>query len=189
MRPPLAQVRLSLLLFILLSVRSVRSVNFTQCLINVREKYGDDTTIGGVDNNGIPVPARNATAITYRLCVKECGSDPEPFDVSDFSEQFGNWLLPWLALLPQIPYGANNDISNIMVLFLTVGSPVLAAFSLCMTADNGKWIKKQLSAKDGLASRRDLAARVLNNLQQVPILVHPPRSNAGEASNRLNPCF
>jgi hypothetical protein len=185
---PYRSQRLWVVLFILFYLCSVvQSTNFTQCLLDVREKYGNDTTAGGVDNNGFPVPASIATGLTYNLCVKECGTEPSDFDYSAFSEQFIAWLLPWMALLSQLPYDANNPRSNMMALFLAVGSPVLAAFSLLMTVHNGRWIKEELDANDGLTHRKQLAARVLNNLQQVPVVLRTAEPNTSANGTSLYP--
>jgi hypothetical protein len=163
--------------------------NTYACLLDVQSgKYGspNSTTLGGVDNSGNPVQAWQATGITYSLCLRACGNGTSLFDWQESSQQFGTWLLPWLALLSQLPYGANDTISNVMALVMTVGSPMLAAFSLAMTVVNGRWIRKSLTfaaagaradseQKNGdraLRERALLAARILNNLQQVPINIY-----------------
>jgi hypothetical protein len=151
------------------------AVNFTQCLVDAQNLYGNATIEGLVDNNGKPVPAFAATALSYSYCKSECGSHPEAFDWNQFSQQFSAWLLPWLALLSQLPFGANDPLSNLMALVLTVGSPVLASFSLFMTVLNRKWISDTLTRQPApaLQNRAALAARILNHFQQVPIFVVP----------------
>jgi hypothetical protein len=63
------------------------SVNFDICLAEIQTgKWG---LTGGTDNIGRPVSnISQATAITYELCVKACGSGPEPFVWNLFSQQF-----------------------------------------------------------------------------------------------------
>jgi hypothetical protein len=174
-----ARSRDSLLLLVLAlgSLNCVSAaVNFTQCLVDAQNLYGNATIEGLVDNNGGSVPALHATALSYNYCKSECGSLPEAFDWTQFSQQFSSWLLPWLALLSQLPFGANDPFSNLMALVLTVGSPVLASFSLFMTVLNRKWISDTLTRQPApaLQNRAALAARILNHFQQVPIFVVPP---------------
>jgi len=81
--------------------------------------------IGGTDNRGRPVfDASMATAITYDLCIRACGASSEPFVWSDseFAKQLSTWLLPWLALVSQLPLGASDKFDNVVSVFLTVGS-------------------------------------------------------------------
>ena len=149
------------------------AVNFTQCLLNVQSRYGNDSTVGGTDNSGHPVNASLATALTYDLCVKECGSASEPFQWSTFSQQFSSWLLPWLALISQLPYGADDSLDNFTAMILAVGSPVLAAYSLGLTVLNGRWINRRMKLhspeKSDEIEKFRLVGRILTNLQQVPI--------------------
>ena len=119
----------------------VAAVNFNTCLADVRQ--GNWGTIGGTDNHGRPVPdIANATAITYDLCLHACGATPEPFVWSVFAQHFSSWLLPWLALVSQLPFGANDKLDNLVSALLTVGSPTLAAYSLALTVLNGRWIAR-----------------------------------------------
>jgi hypothetical protein len=88
------------------------STNFTQCLIDFRDS---NATEGGTDYSGKPVTNSSAAvALTYRACTVWCGSGQEPFNWSDFSQQFSAWLLPWLALVSQLPFGAENSLDNLI---------------------------------------------------------------------------
>jgi hypothetical protein len=168
---------LLLLVLVLGSLTCVSAaVNFTQCLVDAKNRYGNATIDGLVNNNGEPVPASNATALSYNYCKSECSPRPEPFDWNQFSQQFSQWLLPWLSLLSQLPFGANDPFSNLMALVLTVGSPVIASFSLIMTILNRKWISDTLTRQPApaLQNRAALAAHILDYFQQVPIVVVPP---------------
>jgi len=161
------------------------SANFTQCLIDFKNS---NATKGGTDFNGKPVSDPNdAVALTYEACALWCGGGQEPFDWTVFSQQFSAWLLPWLALVSQLPFGAESRLDNLIsgesppvltnVLYqfayrpapvaLTVGSPTLAAFSLALTALNARWAYKRFSAIN-YPNRRN-AAKVLIYLQQVPL--------------------
>lgn len=46
--------------------------------------------------------------ITYRQCVETCGGGPGEFKWTMFSQGFGAWLLPWIALIFQLPFGATG---------------------------------------------------------------------------------
>ena len=124
-----------------------------------------------MDNHGNLLPLGiNATAITYDLCVLQCGTGQAPFQWTVFSQQFCTWLVPWLALLSQLPFGANDKFDNLESALLTLGSPVLAAYSLALTVLNGRWINKLFSKYRYPNAKH--AARVLTNLQQSPLRVN-----------------
>ncbi|KAE9388405.1 hypothetical protein BT96DRAFT_981079 [Gymnopus androsaceus JB14] len=144
------------------------STNFGQCLLDVQAgKFGPNA---GVDNFGHPVPdVSQATAIPYEICVIACGRGPEPFSWSDFSNQFSAWLLPWLALLSQLPFGANDNLENLISVVLNIGSPVLAAYSAALTVLNGRWIARRFSGSTYPNTYN--AVRTLSSLQQAPIML------------------
>ncbi|KAJ7327535.1 hypothetical protein DFH08DRAFT_710349 [Mycena albidolilacea] len=124
---------------------------------------------GGTDNHGHPVNIANATAMTYALCVHTCGtrSHFRPWGV--FSQRFSTWLLPFLALVSQLPFGANNRLDNLMSILLNVGSPTLGAYSLLLSLLNSRWVAHRFS--DISYPNAASAARILSNLQQVPLKV------------------
>jgi hypothetical protein len=157
------------ILFKLLLISVVTAaVNFKSCLQEVQN--GDHGQVGGTDNYGRPVPdISKATSITYKLCLQACGTTSEPFVWSVFSQQFSSWLLPWLALVSQLPFGANDKLDNLVSALLTVGSPTLAAYSLAITVLNGRWIARRFAAYNYPNIR--LAVRILSSLQQSPLTV------------------
>jgi hypothetical protein len=128
------------------------------------------TINGKTDNHGnlLPPSISNATAITYDLCVSQCGAGQEPFQWTVFSQQFSSWLLPWLALVSQLPFGANDN-DNLESMLLTMGSPTLAAYSLALTVLNGRWIA-QLFSNYRYPNVKN-AVRILSGLQQSPLRV------------------
>ncbi|KAJ7025574.1 hypothetical protein C8F04DRAFT_1223272 [Mycena alexandri] len=79
------------------------------------------------------------------------------------------WLLPYLALVSQLPFGANNRLDNLLSMLLTVGSPTLAAYSLALTVLNGHWIAQRFSALSYNNVRS--AVKILSGLQQSPLHV------------------
>ena len=143
------------------------AVNFHQCLASINKMTID----GKTDNHGnlLPPSTSNATAITYDLCVSQCGRGQEPFKWKIFSQQFSAWLLPWLALLSQLPFGANDKPDNLESMLLTLGSPTLATYSLALTVLNGRWIAKLFSTYR--YSNVKHAVRILSSLQQSPLRV------------------
>lgn len=160
----------SLLFLVLCSIiiSEAVAVNFNQCLAEIHDgKWG---TVGGTDNQGNPVSdISNTTAITYDLCIRACGLAAEPFSWTIFSQQFSAWLLPWLALVSQLPFGAIRKYDNFVGVLLTIGSPTLAAYSLALTILNGKWVYQQFAVHR--YPNANHAARILSSLQQAPLKV------------------
>ena len=174
------------LAFLSLFFLSASATNFTQCLIKFR---GSNATEGGTDYHGRHVPdPRDAVALTYNACLNWCGGGWESFNWTVFSQQFSAWLLPWFALISQLPFGAESQLDNLISgenfppahtdvfyrfsyyhipVVLTVGSPTLAAFSLALTALNTRWTYNRFSEIHYPNSTR--AAKALVFLQQAPL--------------------
>ena len=142
--------------------------NFEQ-LLNVTVLTSNASNpFGTVDTNGNPTTDPNQIAgLTYSSCVKHCGFAPVEFNWQTFSQQFTSWLLPWLALISQLPYGTRDMLSNFLAVILTVGSPTLAAYSLVLAVISNRWMVKQF----GRSTYHNtwLAAQTLSNLQQVSL--------------------
>ena len=151
-------------------VATVAGTNFDICLAKVQNgTFGVGLDVGGTDDRGYPVNVSLATGITYSLCVQACGGGQEPFQWSIFSQQFSAWLLPWLALVSQLPFGANDKLDNLDSVLLTVGSPTLAAYSLTLTVLNSRWVTRRFARYTYPNARN--AIRILSSLQQSPIRV------------------
>ncbi|KAF7970421.1 hypothetical protein HWV62_24161 [Athelia sp. TMB] len=163
--PPLSLV-FALAVFFLIG-GATANTNFDQCLAEVRN--GTWGQVGGMNNIGQPVPVSEATAVTYELCNRACGTGPEAFSWPVFSQQFSAWLLPWLALISQLPFGARLRSENIMSMTLAIGSPVLAAYSLVLTVLNGRWLARQFASYEFPNTR--YAVRILTSLQQTHLAV------------------
>jgi len=163
-----------ILLIFLIPVLPTGASKWGQCLSNLRNATWRESSgifSGGTDNHGHPTPLTNVTtAVTYDLCKIACGSGPSS-GVSwlTFLDQFGAWVLPWLALVSQLPFGANDKYENLIATLLTLGSPTLAAYSLALTVLNGRWVAKLFTTWNYHNSRN--AARILNTLQQAPLKV------------------
>ncbi|KAI0033218.1 hypothetical protein K488DRAFT_78028 [Vararia minispora EC-137] len=150
--------------FLVLWPAAFAKTNFTQCLQMLNDGTFGDHPDGARNNKGMQVPAVDATAVSYDFCKTSCGAGPEPFSWTTFSTQFSSWLLPWLALLSQLPFGSTFPTDDVVSVFLTVGSPALAAYSLILTILNGKWVSRRLS---GIRYPNvHYIWRVLNSLQQ-----------------------
>ena len=103
---------LKLLVFssVFVAVSASSYTNFTQCLDTFR---ANGNATGGTDYFGRPVnDSRDAVALTYEECDYLCGTTQEAFGWSTFSQQFSAWLLPWLALVSQLPFGAESRLDN-----------------------------------------------------------------------------
>ncbi|KAF9786455.1 hypothetical protein BJ322DRAFT_788560 [Thelephora terrestris] len=158
-----------LLVLSLLFVSVTASVNFTQCLADFKSNLTANPSLpGGTDFFGHSVnDSDHVVGLTYDVCKSLCGIGQEPFSWSVFSQQFSAWLLPWLALVSQLPFGAESRIDNLISVALTVGSPTLAAFSLAITALNTRWANDRFSAIE--YPNHENAAKALIYLQQVPL--------------------
>ena len=52
---------------------------------------------------------------TYEQCVQQCGGGVGEFKWTMFSQDFSTWLLPWFALMFQLPFGASGTQSPVDV--------------------------------------------------------------------------
>jgi len=100
---PVTTHTLSLLLFF---SSLVAAANFAQCLEDFRNN--DPSTTGGVDAHGRPTSPAEAVGLAYEACATLCGLDAERFKWKGFAQSFSSWLLPWLALISQLPFGSGN---------------------------------------------------------------------------------
>ena len=166
-------------------IPTAASLNFVQCLTTFKEL---NITVGGTDYDGRPViNPQDAVGLTYSACVQHCNLKQEPFDWTAFSQQFSAWLIPWLSMVSQLPFGAKSRLDNLISgefphgvhrfvvpifllhipVALTVGSPTLAAFSLALTAINTRWANDRFSAIKYPNHKN--AVRALVYLQQIPL--------------------
>ena len=153
------------------------AVNFTQCLNTVVQNANATHNLTGLLNGeGQPVSTTDDTmAISYWLCASACGTGPESFQWFLFSQEFSSWLLPFLALISQLPFGAQYRLDNLMSAVLTIGSPVLAGYSLIITLLNSCWIHRRFKQSVNYPNA-NYAVSILSSLQQVPLKIHlgPP---------------
>ncbi|KAJ7596010.1 hypothetical protein C8J56DRAFT_1022428 [Mycena floridula] len=149
--------------------------NFDVCFARIQ---GDETLwrTGGTDILGHPITnVSDLFGINYKMCVSQCGAAPEAFSFPAFSTQFSSFMLPFLALTAQLPFGATNSADNFSTIALTIGSPTLAIFSLIITVLNSRWLKRRFARIS--YPNTNYAVTVLINLQQSLLRVETEDSN------------
>ena len=158
------------MLTFLLSLLSFCSVTLGSGPDQVCLQNALNSTLGGtVDLYGNPTTNISQIAgITYDRCVAACGYGPVDFNWPGFSAQFTSWLLPWLALISQLPHGSGDALSSCLAVLLTVGSPTLAAYSLALAVISNRWMVKRFELITYPNS--NLAAQTLGELQQVSLI-------------------
>jgi hypothetical protein len=160
------------LLLLVYSVDKVAGVNWTRCFIDITANANvTNNLVGLLDGNGDPVSnVADATAISYSLCTSFCGTGRD-FYVSLFAQDFSSWLLPYLALISQLPFGAQYRLDNLMSAILTIGSPALAGYSLFITLLNSRWINRRFSQSVDYPNSRSTVS-IISSLQQSPLTLH-----------------
>ncbi|KAG2123571.1 hypothetical protein DEU56DRAFT_45472 [Suillus clintonianus] len=150
--------------------------NWTQCFADIQANAIATNNLAGLLNaDGDPVSnVSDAAAVSYALCTSFCGN-AWGFDISIFSQDFSSWLLPYLALISQLPFGAQYRLDNLMSAVLTVGSPALAGYSLFITLLNSRWINRRFSQSVDYPNSR-FAVFIVSGLQQVPLGLHSDRT-------------
>ncbi|OAX30867.1 hypothetical protein K503DRAFT_158738, partial [Rhizopogon vinicolor AM-OR11-026] len=114
------------LLLLVHAAENVVGIDYVLCLNNITANANASQDLTGLlDSYGYPVSnITDATAISYSLCLSACGTGfEEPFQWPIFSQDFSSWLLPNLALISQLPFGAQYRFDNFMSAALTIGSP------------------------------------------------------------------
>jgi hypothetical protein len=147
-------------------------VNWTQCFVDITANANvTNNLVGLLDGNGHPVSnIVDATAISYSLCTSVCGSGRN-FQWPVLSQDFSSWLLPYLALISQLPFGAEDRLDDLMSAILTVGSPALAGYSLFITLLNSRWINRRF--RPLMAHPNSYyAVSLVSSLQQFPLKLH-----------------
>ncbi|KAG2123584.1 hypothetical protein DEU56DRAFT_917382 [Suillus clintonianus] len=162
----------ALALLLLVHSRSVVGIDWNQCFTDITANAIATNNLAGLLNlNGDPVSnISDATGISYSLCISFCGSGLH-FQWSAFSQDFSSWLLPYLALISQLPFGAQDRFDNLMSALLTVGSPVLAGYSLIITLLNSRWINRQFRQAVNYPNS-GFVVSIVSSLQQVPLGLH-----------------
>jgi hypothetical protein len=163
--------------------------NLTQCILDIKNHtmaYDPFLVAQGPQRT---TNLSEAIGTDYETCLIYCGDSSDAFNWSLFSQQFTGWLLPFLALLAQLPYESDGTWHDFMSLTLTIGSPLLAMYSLTLTILNSRYLKQRLDeAFSGDSIRlRDLKKNMLRTLklsQQEPFQLgslnaYPPELKGG----------
>jgi len=79
---------------------AVDAVNLNECGTRLRAAQEG---AWNATNSTSPAPALH---LSYEQCVTECGGGIGDVNWEAFSRTFGAWFLPWIALMFQIPFGA-----------------------------------------------------------------------------------
>jgi hypothetical protein len=163
--------------------------NLTQCILDIRNhvlSYDPFLVAQGAQRT---TNLSEAIGTDYETCLIYCGDSSDAFNWSLFSQQFTGWLLPFLALLAQLPYESDGTWHDFMSLTLTVGSPLLAMYSLTLTILNSRYLKQRLDeafSEDSIRLR-DLKKNMFRTLklsQQEPFQLgsldaYPPELKGG----------
>lgn len=148
-------------------------INITDCFVKFRFTANQTLNASGLVNaNGgsvLPSDIMSAVGLTYEMCLSQCGSGMQNPTWANISQQFGAWLLPYLALISQLPFGAKHKVDNLMSAILTIGSPVLAGYSMILTILNANWISRRFDTIS-FPNTKD-AVRILISLQQHPLRI------------------
>jgi len=96
----IARVLLAYLFVSLGCLTSVGAVNLRQC--GARLKDLQEGAWNATNSTSSPPPLH----LSYGECIAECGGGTGDVNWDSFSQSFGAWFLPWIALMFQIPFGA-----------------------------------------------------------------------------------
>ena len=123
------------------------AINLTQCAIEAESIFVRAPSADFLvqQDGSYTQDFSRAWGIRYSSCNQLCGPTGswEPFDWRFFTSSFSSWLLPYLALAAQMPYEAKDTPGNLMILMITLGSPMLVAYSLILTVANTRWINRE----------------------------------------------
>ena len=172
-----------------LPAASSGGLDYSQCALDANETYfraPNKTFL--YDQHGNPTNnASQAWGISYKSCKNLCRT-PENghfYDWNFLSQGITSWVLPWLALTAQLPFGAKGKKSNLLALFLALGSPALISYSLALTVLNSKAINRmfreievnsQPSQQADVIKLLQFPRKVLIEIQHIPIqILNGPR--------------
>ena len=150
----------------LLGCVGASSFNFSLC--QTRVQNGSFGTAGVTDRNGeLTANLSLAEGYEYPFCLRNCGGGFEPHSYRHFSEQATLWFLPWFTLVAQVPLCTQHKVEDILVMFLTIGSPTTAFYSLFLTIFDRNWLKSycKLTGLDADKTLQDIS-EVLFSLHQ-----------------------
>ncbi|KAJ7124225.1 hypothetical protein C8R44DRAFT_875283 [Mycena epipterygia] len=102
--------------------------------------------------------------ITSKAWQENCGVLRQDVAFSPSAISIATWLLPWVALIAQLPFEATGWM-DLLSGFLCIGSPALAAYSLLRNRAERETHKQY----QYMVERGDAAAFILQGTQQCPM--------------------
>ena len=140
----------ALFVALLLSLRFSRQpqLDFPDCKAAILNgsaiARGNITYNGTVDRDGNLVGRLDKIeGVRFAECETMCGKGWQREEWNDIFNSLSGWLLPWLALTAQLPFQTRDKARDIASVFLVIGSPILAMYSLLQTFYNSNWIREQ----------------------------------------------
>jgi hypothetical protein len=135
---------------------------------------GRITYSGTVDRYGNLVNTLDKIeGVRFPECEIMCGTGWQREKWDDIFNSLSGWLLPWLALTAQLPFQTRDKVRDLGSVFLVIGCPILAMYSLLSTLYNAKWVREECRRvvdKEGKNSdHMDYVAEVLLSCQHVPL--------------------
>ncbi|KAH8831117.1 hypothetical protein DL96DRAFT_1586508 [Flagelloscypha sp. PMI_526] len=138
------------------------------------------TTINTQFDNILQGNYTEIAGISVDLCLRFCRSNRlvQKTDILGRNIQvMTTWLFPFIILVSQLPYETESFSYAILSAFLALGSPLLATYSLVITALNRRYIFHRFRdilaaakvANPLLRKRAEYAATILAETQQVPM--------------------
>lgn len=155
---------------------SVASCNASLPKYHINET-GYQIPNGTVDQNGrLTQVVLDIVGYTYDTCLEVCGSGVDRTDFIPVIQQLTLWFLPYLTLLAQVPFMTEHDLwGDVEVVVYTLGSPMLAIYSLFLSLFNWKWIKhkcrRDLQQYETDEDMVKILPDILGRLQSYPITV------------------
>ena len=148
-------------------------------------------TTGAVDIHGNPVTSINdAQGMNYATCYSLCGNGWQRDPWLSISAYLATWLIPWIALVGQLPFQTRSWIHDCLSASLMIGTPILAMHSLIITLRNSLWIHKRCREEE-VVDRNDErqmknVAFVLSTCQQIPLKIQNREHLAYSILHRRN---
>ena len=109
-------VALLVVLFVVFAGR-VDAIELWKCAVNLQnQQYA-------AWNATHPTEPPPLFVLSYEQCLAECGSGLGDIDWGVFSQTFSTWLLPWIALMFQIPFGAEGELRTPFYSWIALDMP------------------------------------------------------------------
>lgn len=167
-----------LLILLSLSLASAWHFNLTDCKASLPTN-NEIVPLGVTDSDGNPTKtAADARGYLYSTCLDVCGQGVDVADFTTVVQQMTLWFLPYLTLLAQVPFFSEDDkTGDIVIALLTIGTPMLALYSLFVSLFNWKWIKSKcnqdlvVDVVDRNSNMAKILPNILGRLQQFPMIV------------------